>query len=113
MCALHVLSLVPSPKHEAHTVVADASYPHEAPVSERHEEQSVCVEHTDVVVVKGTFVDVVVVIVVVVVAGQLAALAVVSSTHDPELTVHPYAALHRTASYERSEQASHSDEVLV
>ena len=68
-----------------------------------------CVEHTDVVVVEGTLVDVV----VVVVAGQPDAVTEVSSTQDPELTVHPYAAVHRTRSYERSEQASHSDEVLV
>lgn len=69
-------------KHEAHTVVADASYPHEESVSARHEEQSVCVEHTDVVDV------------LVVVAGQPDAVADVSSTQDPETTVHPYAALH-------------------
>ena len=63
-----------------------------------------CVEHTDVVAV----------VVVVVVAGQPAALAVVSSTQDPELIVHPCAALHRTASSGKNpEQGSHIEEELV
>lgn len=51
---MHAVWSVPMSKHEAHTVVADASYPHVPPVSERHEEQSVCVEHTDVVDVVTT-----------------------------------------------------------
>lgn len=76
---------VSNSKHEAHTVVAVALYPHVTPVSARHEEQSVCVEHTDVV-------DVLVVDVLVVVVGQFAAFSAASSTQVVPLTVHPWAA---------------------
>jgi len=51
---LHAVWSVSNSKHEAHTGVAVALYPHAPPVSERHEEQPVCVEHTDVVDVVTT-----------------------------------------------------------